>query len=161
VADEWSHAALRIGAATAVAAVTSVALGATAAAQVGGSVVGWCLLLAIAMLATSAATLALAGVLGVGGVGFATLVFVVSAAPLARVEHPLMLPTPWVQLTPWLPHGAALDAARQVAWFDGAGTLRPAVVLLAWLAVSCVVLAVSRRERRRAGVDLRTVATAR
>jgi hypothetical protein len=85
----------------------------------------------------------------------------VSAAPLARVEHPLLLPTPWVQLTPWLPHGAALDAARQIAWFDGAGTPRPVLVLIAWLAVSCVVLAVSRRERRRAGVDPRSVATAR
>ncbi|MCL3818524.1 hypothetical protein [Aeromicrobium wangtongii] len=160
VADEWSHAALRIASAVGAAAITSLAIAVVAADQVGGSVLAWWGVLALAMLATSAATLALAAVLGVVGVGVATLVFSVSAAPLARIEHPLLLPAPWGQVTPWLPHGAGLDAARQVAWFDGAAFARPLAVLAAWLVVSCIALAVARRERRRAGVQWRSPATA-
>jgi hypothetical protein len=161
VADEWSHAALRIVSAVGVAAAASLALAVDAANQVGGSVPGWWCVLGLAMLATSAATLALAAVLGVAGVGLATLVFIVSAAPLVRIEHPLLLPAPWGGMTPWLPHGAGLDAARQIAWFGGDGAARPLTVLGAWLAVSCVVLAVARRERRRAGVEWRAAAMAR
>jgi hypothetical protein len=81
-------------------------------------------------------------------------VFVLTAAPLVRADHPWLLPTPWSEVTPWLPHGAALEAAGQVAGYGGAGTARPVAVLLAWVVVSLVTLAISRRERRRAGVLL-------
>lgn len=161
VADLWSHAGLRIVAVAGVSGVVSLAAAMLAVDQVGGSVEGWWAVLALTILSTSAATLALEGVLGVAGIGVATLVFVVTAVPLARAEHPLLLPPLWGAVTPWLPHGAGLDAARQVAWFDGAGTTRSVVVLLAWVGVSLVVLAASRRERRRAGVDWRSAATAR
>lgn len=160
VADQWSHAILRILFAVAVSGSSSLALAALAAGQVGGPATRWWGVLALTMLATTAATLALAGVLGVAGIGVATLVFVVSAAPLARVEHPLLLPAVWNEITPWLPHGACLNAARQVAWYGGAGVARPLLVLLAWIMASCAVLVVARRERRRAGVDLRSRATA-
>ncbi|MET0447047.1 MAG: hypothetical protein ABW004_01520 [Aeromicrobium sp.] len=161
VADRWAHAGLRILITVGVAGVVSLAVAAVAAHRVGGSLVGWWSVLVLTVLATTAATLARAGVLGVPGFVVATLVFVLTAAPLARVEHPLLLPPLWGAVTPWLPHGACLDAARQVAWFDGTGTLGPVVVLVAWIAVSCVVLAAARRERRRAGVDWRRGATAR
>ncbi|MET0767970.1 MAG: hypothetical protein ABWY50_10025, partial [Aeromicrobium sp.] len=161
VADRWSHAGQRIVLAVVVSAAGSAAVAVGAAGQVGGPWVGWWAVLTLTALATSAATLALAGVLGVAGVGLATLVFVVLAAPLARIEHPLLLPATWGEVTPWLPHGAGLDAARQVAWFDGAGLTRPLVVLGAWVMVSVVALVVARRERRRAGVDWRDAATVR
>ena len=156
VADTWAEALRRMGSAGGVAALASLALATLAAHHVGGGVVGWWSVLWLAAVATSAATLALEGVLGVAGIGLATTVFVAMAAPLARIEHPLLLPGPWSVVTPWLPHGAGLDAARQVAWFDGAGAARPVAVLTSWLVVSCIVLMVARRERRRAGVVWRS-----
>jgi hypothetical protein len=155
VTDQWSHAGQRIVLVTGVAGIVSLAAAGVAVARIGGSLAGWWLVIASTVLATSAATFALAGVLGVAGIGVATVVFVVSAAPLARVGHPLLLPPLWGAITPWLPHGACLEAARQVAWFDGTGVTRPLTVLLGWIAVSCVALAVARRERRRAGVHWR------
>lgn len=152
VTDTWSHALRRIRYVVAAVGLTSVALAFLASGQVGGPFIGWWAVLGLTMLATTAATLALAALLGVVGLGIATLVLVVSAAPLARIDHPLLLPTPWGEVTPWLPHGAGLDAARQIAWFGGSGAARALMVLAAWLTVSCVVLAVARRERRRAGV---------
>jgi len=152
VADTWAEALGRMGAAGGIGAGGALAIATFAAHQAGGGVGGWWLVVWLTAVATSAATLALEGLLGVAGIGLATTVFVVTAAPLARVEHPLMLPAPWGPVTPWLPHGAGLDAARQVAWFGGAGAARPIAVLVSWLVVSCVVLAVARRERRRAGV---------
>lgn len=152
VTDTWAKAARRVAVTGGVAAVGAVVLAVVAAGQIGGSFTGWWALLALTVLATTAATFALAGVLGAAGIGVATLVFVVSAAPLARIEHPMLLPAPWSEIVPWLPHGASLDAARQVGWYDGSGSAQPVVVLVAWLVVSCLVLAVARRERLRAGV---------
>jgi hypothetical protein len=161
VADTWSQAARRVLVVAAAASVLAVPSAWLAADQVGGSFGAWWIALSLTMLATSAATLALSGVLGVAGIGVATLVLVISAAPLARVEHPLLLPAPWGAVTPWLPHGAGLDAARHLALLDGTGAVRPVVVLVAWIVVSCVALAVARRERRRAGVSWRSPAPAR
>lgn len=152
VTDTLQQGARRILFAVAVTAVGALSLALVAVDQLGGPLAGWWLVLALAGLATSGATLALAGVLGAAGIGLATVVFVVSALPLARVEHPLLLPTPWREITPWLPHGAALDAARQIAWYDGVGAAQPLVVLASWVVISCLVLAVARRERLRAGV---------
>lgn len=152
VADTWRAAVRRMLFTAAVAVVSSGILAVVSAWRVGGGVPGWWAALVLIVLATSAATLALEGVLGASGIGVATLTFVVTAAPLARVQHPLLLPDPWGAVTPWLPHGAGLDVARQVAFLDGPGPVRPWLVLVAWVLVSCVVLAIARRERRRAGV---------
>lgn len=152
VTDTWSQAARRVAVTVGITAVGAVALAAAAHHLIGGSFASWWAVLALTVLATTAATFALAGVLGAAGIGLAALVFVVSAAPLARVEHPMLLPAPWSEIVPWLPHGASLDAARQVGWYDGSAAAQPVVVLVVWLAVSCLVLAVARRERLRAGV---------
>lgn len=152
VADTWTEAVRRIVVAGGLAGAAALGLAALAATQVGGGFAGWWAVAWLAIGATSTATLALEGVLGVAGIGLATTVFVVTAAPLARIEHLLLLPEPWSTVSTWLPHGAALEAARQVAWFGGAGATRPVAVLVYWLLVSLVVLAVARSERRRAGV---------
>lgn len=152
VADTWRESARRLVLAVGTAAVASGLLAVVAADRIGGEVLGWWAVACLAVLATGTATLALEGLFGVAGIGVATLVTVVSGTPLARVEHPLLLPEPWRVVTPWLPHGAALDAGRQIAFFDGVGTTRPVLVLASWVVVSYVLLAVARRERRRAGV---------
>lgn len=161
VTDTWSQAVRRVAFVVGGATLLGWCLSVGAAHLVGGPVLGWWTVLAATAVATAAATLALNAVLGAAGIGLAAMVFVVSAVPLARVEHPLLLPTPWAQVTPWLPHGAGLDAARQVAWFAGAEVARPFLVLAGWVVVSCAVLAVARRERRLAGVEWRRAATAR
>lgn len=152
VADTWPEAWRRVGIAVGVTVVASLVVATIAAHAVGGSLLAWWVVVSLTVLATGSATLALEAVVGVAGIGVAVTVFVVSAAPLIRAEHPLLLPDPWGLVTPWLPHGAAIDAGRQVAFLDVSDAARPVVVLLSWTMVSCVLLAVARRERRRAGV---------
>ncbi|MBD8608271.1 hypothetical protein IFT73_15545 [Aeromicrobium sp. CFBP 8757] len=131
----------------------AAAIGATAATVwVGGAWPGWWAVLALTSIAVGGLTLALEGVLGVAGVGLSVTAALATAAPLVRVDHALLLAEPWRTVTPWLPHGAALDAVREIAYFGGAGALRPVAVLVAWTVVSYVVLVVARRERLRAGV---------
>jgi hypothetical protein len=154
VADTWREALRRVAIAGGISAAASWGVAVVAADHVGGEITGWWLVAGLTMLATGSATLALEGLFGSAGIGLATLVLVASAAPLARVEHPLLLAEPWRTVTSWVPHGAALDAGRQMAFFGGAGSLRPLTVLAGWVAVSYVLLVVARQERRRAGVDL-------
>jgi hypothetical protein len=127
---------------------------------VGGSWTGWWAVLALTAIAVAGLTLALEGVLGVAGLGLSTTAALGTAAPLVRVDHALLLTEPWRSITPWLPHGAALDAVRDVAFFGGTGVARPLLVLAAWTLASYAVLVVARRERRRAGVQWSEAATA-
>lgn len=137
--------------------VTSTSLGAAvlasvAATWIGGTWAAWWAVLALTAIAVSALTLALESVLGVAGLGLATTAAVATAAPLLRVDRADLLAQPWRAVTPWLPHGAALDVFRDVAFFGGATVMRPLLVLGSWVIVSMAVLIVARRERRRAGV---------
>lgn len=132
-----------VGAAV-VAGVWSAGGGTTA----GRSVAAWFALGLLLTLSASVSSSALMALAGVGGVVAASTLFAVTAAPLARLQHPLLLDDPWALITSWLPHGAGLDLAQALA-VDGAGSVRSWTVLMAYLAVSTVVLLVAQRERTR------------
>lgn len=152
VADTWREAWRRMATGAAVSALVSLAVALVASHAVGGDLATWWFCSVLAASATCAATMALEGLLGVAGIGVGVTVLVIAGAPLLRVGHPLLLPTPWGDLVGWLPLGAALRAGAQIAFFDSAAVVQPLTVLVAWLLVSLVALAVARRERRRAGV---------
>lgn len=107
----------------------------------------WWLLTSLTILAAAMTTLALQSLFGVVGIGVATTVMVLTAAPLVTLAHPLMLPQPWSAITAWLPHGAMLDGGANQAYFGGGQLLRPFLILAAWTSLSVLTLIVSRRER--------------
>lgn len=115
----------------------------------GGDLPLWWLLAALTVFAAGATTYAFESLFGVAGLGIATIVLVLAAAPLLTVDHPLMLPQPWAAITPWLPHGAALSAGTNVAYFGADQVVRPIGVLLVWSAISVLTSVVARRERQR------------
>lgn len=129
-----------------------------AAGRYGGDVPGWWLIGTLTVLAGATTTMALQSLFGVVGIGIASTVFVLAAAPLVRVSSPLLLPEPWAFITPWLPHGAALDAGINQAYFGGGNLLPPMLVLLAWTALSVLTMVVSRRERTRDHIESPTLA---
>lgn len=51
-------------------------------------------------------------------------------------------PAPWGEIGQLLPPGAAVTLLRSAAFFDGAGSVRPLIVLAAWVAGAFVLLAV-------------------
>ena len=67
------------------------------------------------------------------GVTLAFLLFVVLAQPASGLTSaPELLPTPWKQLGPLFPPGALGSALRGLAFFGGAGTSGPIVILAMW-----------------------------
>lgn len=114
----------------------------------------WWLLAALTVLAAAMTTQALLSVFGAYGLGVATTVLVLAAAPLVTLVHPLLLPEPWATITPWLPHGAALEAGTSLAYFGGDQVLRPSLVLVAWSAISIITNVASRRELQRESIAI-------
>lgn len=142
---------VRLGIAAASAAVAGLLVAVVAAARYDTGIGRWWLIAALTLLASATITLALTSLLGVLGIGVATAVLVLSAAPMAWFVSPWMLPEPWATIAPWLPPGAALDAARAEAYFGGAGS-QPLRVLAAWTVLAIFVLGSARRERARDSV---------
>ncbi|MCW2771596.1 MAG: hypothetical protein JWR27_3029 [Aeromicrobium sp.] len=134
---------------TAVAVVAGGVMATFAAGYYDAPFALWWLVTALTVLAGATTTLALESLFGVYGIGVATTVLVLAAAPLVTLVHPLLLPQPWVTVTSWLPHGAALIAGTNVAYFNGEQVLRPVLVLAAWSAISIMTNVVARRELRR------------
>jgi len=119
-------------------------IGALSGAWLAVSLVG-----ALVVLAVALATAAIQRFLGVIGTALAILLFVIagnpsSGGPFARE----LLPGLWAAIGGLLPPGAGTDAVRNVVYFDGNATLGPILVLLAWAAVSAVVLVVAGPRRR-------------
>ncbi len=137
-------------AALAAALVLNVIFGALAGVTLPLTGVGF--LGALAFVAFIAACQA---VVGLPGTGLAALAFVfignaVSGGTLAFA----FLPDGFRQVAPWLPNGAVVSAARDVAYFPDASLRHPLLVLGIWLAGSLAVLAgmdlLHVAERRRA-----------
>lgn len=153
VAPTWKRGAARLAIVAGSAVAGGLALALVAAQRYDGGLVGWWLLAALTLSASATVTLALEGLFGAAGIGIATALLVLSAAPMARLVSPWMLSQPWSSITPWLPHGAALEVARAHAYFGGAD-LRPLLVLGVWNAWAVLTLAISRRERNRGIVEV-------
>jgi hypothetical protein len=140
--------ARRLAVVAAIALTLGGLIGVGASLRYDGGFLTWWAIAALTVLVGSVTTLALEGVFGVLGLGVATTLFVLAAAPLVRLTHPLLLPEPWATITPWLPHGAALEAGTEQAYFGGPGA-RPVLIALVWTALSVLTMVVARRERGR------------
>lgn len=146
VAPTLARGVARIAIVAGSAAAGGLAVAIVAASRYDTGLAGWWLIAGLTLAACATTTLALESLFGAPGIGVATAVLVLSAAPMARSTSTTMLAGPWSTITPWLPHGAALDAARAHAYFGGADP-RPLLVLAAWSVLAVLTLVVSRRER--------------
>jgi hypothetical protein len=146
VAASFRLGARRLLACATVAVGAALLIGATAAVRYDGGFAAWWLAGALAVFTVTATTLALESLFGVMGIGAATALFILTGAPLVRLASPWLLPEPWAAVTPWLPHGAALELASGQAYFGGP-ELRPVLVLVAWTALALLTMVVARRER--------------
>jgi hypothetical protein len=59
------------------------------------------------------------------------------------------LPSPWGAVGQYMPIGAAGNATRSVAFFDGAGIAHSVWVLLAWIAVGVLLVGAAAVRNRR------------
>ncbi|GAA1746170.1 hypothetical protein [Aeromicrobium alkaliterrae] len=100
----------------------------------------------LSSLTAAAVTLLLLRLLGAWGLGVAAAVFLLTTAPLIRATHPLLLASPWREVTPWLPHGAAADLTSDVLLFGSAGDPRSWTLLLGYVALAFLTLALVRSE---------------
>ena len=80
-------------------------------------------------------------VVGLPGTGLAALAFVFVGNAVSGGTFPFaFLPDGFRQVAPWLPNGAIVSAARDVAYLPDASLAHPLLVLGIWLAGSLAVL---------------------
>jgi hypothetical protein len=104
---------------------------------------------ALVVFAVGAFTMAIQALTGVLGIGIAVLLFVVLGNPSAGGAYPgPMLPGFWRAIGPFLPPGAGTSGIRGIVYFDGARTLQPLLVSLAYALVGAVVLLLVSAARR-------------
>lgn len=120
-------------------------LGAVVAPDIATGEVVWVAALgALVVLVTSWLVLAFEAVLGLGGLALMTAVLVGLSTPLLTFTEPSTLPSPWAELAPWTPHGAAFRLARQHVFFGVHADIRSWAVLLAWSSIAVVALVGAR-----------------
>ena len=101
---------------------------------------------ALVVLAAASVTMALQVLAGTIGIGLAVLLFVVLGNPSAGGAYPPeLLPPFWAWLSGVLPNGAAVDAVRRIAYFDGADVGQRLLVVAAWAVAGAVVALVAAR----------------
>lgn len=115
----------------------------------GGSWIGNELVITLAAASIAAASCGLATVAGIAGILLTLLVvwffgFAFSGATTAWQ----LMPTPWGHLAQYLPVGATNTGLRSVAFFDGAESTMPLVVLGAWT-LAGIALTLAGRGRNR------------
>ena len=87
----------------------------------------------------------LGAALGRAGLGLgAVTVFLVGNALSAAGSAPELLPQPWGEVGQWLPIGAGATLLRSVAYFDGAGGGRAALILAGYLVLGLALVAAAR-----------------
>ncbi|MFC5752707.1 hypothetical protein [Actinomadura rugatobispora] len=97
--------------------------------------------MALAILAVSATVSGLASAVGRAGIGLGALTLLLLGNPLSgATSAPELLPQPWGEIGQLLPPGAAATLLRSVAYFDGAGSTGPLIVLLSWAVAGLVLL---------------------
>ncbi|WNM23750.1 hypothetical protein RN607_10305 [Demequina capsici] len=110
----------------------------------------------LGILATGMTVLGIESLLGRPGIAVAALLIVFLGNPLSGLTSaPEMLPTPWGAIGQLLPPGATGTLLRNVGFFDGAATLKPVLVLLAWLVLGTALLVLSQvRSRYKPAIEL-------
>lgn len=92
--------------------------------------------LALGIAGTSLFVLGLEALIGFAGLGIGALLTLFVSNPLSGIATGWQwLPSPWGAIGQFLPIGAAGNATRSVAFFDGAGIAHSVWVLLAWVAI--------------------------
>jgi ABC-type polysaccharide/polyol phosphate export permease len=105
--------------------------------------------LALACLAFSAGTAAMAALLGRAGVVVSVLVVFFFGFAFSGVATAWQfVPTPWGQVAQYLPVGALNTALRSVAFFGGASDAPALTVLGAWAALGLAASLLTRRASR-------------
>jgi hypothetical protein len=90
----------------------------------------------------------LRNVFGLPGLGVGAATVLLLGNPLSAVASaPELLPAGWSMLGQLLPPGAAGSALRSTAFFDGAGSMTPLLVLTGWLVVGLGMSLVRVRPR--------------
>ncbi|MFD7443895.1 ABC transporter permease [Streptomyces sp. NPDC059909] len=115
--------------------------------------------LGLTVLAVGAAVAGLATLIGQAGIGLGALVIVLIGNPFSGVSSaPELLPEPAGPIGQWLSAGASGSLLRSVAYFDGSGAGRPALVLSLWvvLGVAAVLIGGRRRVDGHRGADVRS-----
>jgi hypothetical protein len=106
--------------------------------------------LTLGVLAAGLSMLGLGSLFGRVGLGLGALLALLLGNPLAGLNSaPEMLPIGWGELGQWLPQGANATLLRSTAFFDGAGSTMPVVVLTCWaLAGAALIVIAAQRQRR-------------
>jgi hypothetical protein len=133
------RAVIRLGA-LAVYSIFSGVFGAVLAhglfGALAGSLAELCWFGVLLVFGAGAFTMALQALFGFLGVGLTVLLFVVLGNPSAGGAYPSpLLPPFWRAIGPWLPPGLGTDAIRGIAYFDGVGVERSALLLLGYAAI--------------------------
>ena len=105
-----------------------------------GHLVAMCVIAALTIFSSGAATAGIQAAIGPAGTGFVILVFVIlgNAAAGGPFARPL-LPGFWSTIGGVLPPGASVDLARSALFFDGERILGPILVLVGWAALGMVL----------------------
>ncbi|WP_327257013.1 hypothetical protein [Streptomyces sp. NBC_01244] len=105
---------------------------------------------ALSMAAVSTTLLDLQALLGMAGFALGTALMMLLGNPLSGLATgPHWLPAGWSTLGQLLPPGASGSLLRAPAFFHGAGTGVPALVLTAWVATGTTLLLLADRRGRR------------
>lgn len=102
--------------------------------------------LALTVLAISAAVAGLAALLGPRGLGIGGLLMILLGNSFSGVTSaPQLLPDPVGVIGQWLPPGAGGSLLRSVAFFDGSAAGGPALILALWSALGLAAVLIAGR----------------
>lgn len=113
-------------------------------------------ILGLGIAATSMVVLGLESVIGFPGLGIGAVFTLFIANPLSGIATGWQwLPSPWGAIGQYLPIGAAGNAVRSVAFFDGAGSAHSVWTLIAWVIVGAVFVGLAQLRYRRGMAPVR------
>jgi hypothetical protein len=108
--------------------------------------------LALAVLAMALAAGGAVRIIGFRALGLAFLFFTALGNPGSGLQTaPELLPPPWHPLGLYLPPGAAGDALKGVAYFNGNGSAGPLLILSGWVLAGALLLAFANRRDESGG----------
>jgi len=105
--------------------------------------------LTLGVLAAGLTMLGLGSLFGRVGLAVGAMLALLVGNPLSGLNSaPEMLPSGWGELGQWLPQGATATLLRSTAFFDGAGSTMPILVLTCWTAVGVALIVFAALRQR-------------
>jgi hypothetical protein len=105
--------------------------------------------LTLGVLAAGLSMLGLGSLFGRVGLALGALPALLLGNPLSGLNSaPEMLPSGWGELGQWLPQGANATLLRSTAFFDGAGSTMPIVVLTCWAVAGAALIVIAALRQR-------------